>query len=49
MAVVVGDVGRRFILLIYKEAKFCGDNIMKPTTASHQKLEPDWEDYTAPL
>jgi hypothetical protein len=36
MAVVVGDVGRRarYILLTYKEPKFCGVNILKLTTAS---------------
>jgi hypothetical protein len=45
MAVVVGDVGSRarHILFIYKEPKFCGVNMLKPTTASNQRLVPDWQ------
>jgi hypothetical protein len=34
--------GTRHILLIYKEPKFWGFNMLKPTTVSNQRREPDW-------
>ena len=36
------DTAPDIYLFIYKEPKFWGVNVLKPTAVSNQRREPDW-------